>query len=268
MLENLNLEVGLSHEDYKRTLPGLQRRLYDLEKTCWDEGASTIVVFEGWDAAGKGTTISSITQRLDARGFKLYPIVPPRTYEQQRPWLWRFWLKVPNRGEMVIFDRSWYGRVLGERVEGAVPVKVWRDAFRDIVQFERMLADDGTTILKFFLHISKKEQKKRFHAIEADPLESWRVSPDDWARHKKYDEYVVAIEEMLELTESEYAPWTIVEATSKWYARRKVINTLISAMEKRLGAKAPPPTEYSEANRKDADLREAMESLGGGVLDA
>ena len=121
MLENINLEVTLSREEYKRTLPWMQRRLYDLEKTCWDEGASTIVVFEGWDAAGKGTTISTITQRLDARGFKLYPIVPPRTYEQQRPWLWRFWLKVPNRGEMVIFDRSWYGRVLGERVEEAVP---------------------------------------------------------------------------------------------------------------------------------------------------
>ena len=264
MLENINLEVTLSREEYKRTLPWLQRRLYDLEKACWDEGASTIVVFEGWDAAGKGTTISTITQRLDARGFKLYPIVLPRTYEQQRPWLWRFWLKAPNRGEMVIFDRSWYGRVLGERVEGAVSEKVWRDAFRDIVEFERMLADDGTTILKFFLHISKKEQKKRFRSIEADPLESWRVSEDDWARHKKYDEYLVAAEEMLELTESEYAPWTIVEATSKWHARRKVMDTLIGAMEKRLGSKAPPPTELSEDNAKDADLREAMESLGGG----
>jgi len=129
-----------------------------------------------------------------------------------------------------------------------------------------MLADDGTTILKFFLHISKKEQKKRFRAIEADPLESWRVSEDDWARHKKYDEYVVAIEEMLELTESEYAPWTIVEATSKWHARRKVIDTLIGAMEKRLGAKAPVPKKFSEANGKDADLRAAMETLSGGGL--
>jgi polyphosphate kinase 2 (PPK2 family) len=266
MLENINLGVTLSREEYKRTLSAMQRRLYNLEKACWDEGASTIVVFEGWDAAGKGTTIATITQRLDARGFKLYPIAPPRTYEQQRPWLWRFWLKAPNRGEMVIFDRSWYGRVLGERVEGTVTEKVWRDAFRDIVEFERMLADDGTTILKFFLHISKKEQKKRFRAIEADPLESWRVSEDDWARHKKYDEYVVAIEEMLELTESEYAPWTIVEATSKWHARRKVIDTLIGAMEKRLGAKAPVPKKFSEANGKDADLRAAMETLSGGGL--
>lgn len=266
MLENINLARKLSREEFKRTLPGLQRRLYDLEKACWDEGASTIVVFEGWDAAGKGTTIATVTQRLDARGFKLYPIVPPRTYEQQRPWLWRFWLKVPNRGEMVIFDHSWYGRVMGQRVEGTVPEKAWRDAFRDIVEFERMLADDGTTILKFFLHISKKEQKKRFRAIEADPLEAWRVTDEDWARHKKYDEYLVAAEEMLELTESEYAPWTIVEATSKWYARRKVMDTLIGAMEKRLGAKAPARAEFAESSVKDADLRAAMDSLGGGRL--
>jgi len=261
MLENINLARKLSREEYKRTLPGLQRRLYDLEKACWDEGASTIVIFEGWDAAGKGTTIATLTQRLDARGFKLYPITPPRTYEQQRPWLWRFWLKAPNRGEMVIFDRSWYQRVLGDRVEGTVPEKAWRDAFRDIVEFERMLADDGTAFVKFFLHISKKEQKKRFRAIEADPLEAWRVTAEDWARHKKYGQYVTAIEEMLELTESEYAAWTIVEATSKWYARRKVMETLIAALEKRLGPKAPPAVE---ANGKDADLRAAMDSLGGG----
>jgi polyphosphate kinase 2 (PPK2 family) len=266
MLENINLAKKLSRKEYKRTLPGLQRRLYDLEKACWDEGASTIVVFEGWDAAGKGTTIATVTQRLDARGFKLYPIVPPRTYEQQRPWLWRFWLKVPNRGEMVIFDHSWYGRVMGQRVEGTVPEKAWRDAFRDIVEFERMLADDGTTILKFFLHISKKEQKKRFRTIEANPLEAWRVTEEDWARHKKYDQYLVAAEEMLELTESEYAPWTIIEATSKWHARRKVMDTLIDAMERRLGAKAPAPAGFAESNVKDADLRAAMDSLGGGGL--
>ena len=147
-----------------------------------------MIVFEGWDASGKGTTIAALTQRLDPRGFKLYPITAPRTYEQQRPWLWRFWLKVPNRGEMVIFDHSWYGRVLEERVERNDREKDWRQAYRDIVEFERMLADDGTTILKFFLHISKKEQKQRFEAIEADPLEAWRVTKADWAGNKKYDE--------------------------------------------------------------------------------
>ena len=264
MLENINLKKKLPREEFKRLLPTLQGRLYDLEKACWDQGVPTVIVFEGWDSSGKGTTISAITQRLDPRGFKLYPITEARTYEQQRPWLWRFWLKVPNRGEMVIFDHSWYGRVLEERVEGATPEKSWRQAYRDILDFERMLADDGTTILKFFLHISKKEQKDRFKAIETDPLEAWRVTPEDWARHKKYDDYLIAIEDMLELTESEYAPWTIIEATSKWHARQKVFETIIAGMELRLGANAPPRTEAATAAMKDADLRAAMDSLGEG----
>jgi polyphosphate kinase 2 (PPK2 family) len=262
MLENINLKRKLSREEYKKALPALQRRLYELEKTCWDLGVPSVIVFEGWDAAGKGTTISTLTQRLDPRGFKLHPIVPPRTYEQQRPWLWRFWLKTPNRGEMVIFDHSWYGRVMEERVEGTTPEQLWREAYRDIVEFERMLADDGAVIIKFFLHISKKEQKQRFEAIEKDPLEAWRVTEADWARHKKYGQYLAAVEEMLEQTESEYAPWIIVEATSKWFARQKVFETIIAGMQKALGAKAPPP---DEADGSDSDLREAMESLAGGV---
>jgi polyphosphate kinase 2 (PPK2 family) len=266
MLENINLKKQISREEYKRCLPALQRRLYDLEKACWDHGVPTVIVFEGWDASGKGTTIATLTQRLDPRGFKLYPITPPRTYEQQRPWLWRFWLKVPNRGEMVIFDGSWYGRVLEERVEHTAPEKAVRAAYRDIVEFERMLADDGTVILKFLLHISRKEQGKRFKAIEADPLEAWRVAEPDWARHRKYDEYLAAMEEMLELTESEYGPWTIVEATSKWYARKKVFQTIIAAMEERLGADAPPRTEGAEGAMEDEDLRVAMESMGGGKV--
>jgi len=263
MLENINLKKKLPREEFKRLLPALQGRLYDLEKACWDNGVASVIVFEGWDASGKGTTIATLTQRLDPRGFKLYPITAPRTYEQQRPWLWRFWLRVPNRGEMVIFDHSWYGRVLEERVERAVPEEAWREAYRDIVEFERMLADDGAIILKFFLHISRKEQKKRFQAIEQDPLEAWRVSKADWARNKKYDEYLVAVEDMLELTESEFAPWTIVEATSKWHARRKVFDTIIGAMEKRLGTRAPR-TETGTSKLKDADLRAAMESLSKG----
>jgi len=263
MLENINLDKKISREEFKSSLPALQERLYDLEKACWDQKAPTIIVFEGWDASGKGTAIGALTQRLDPRGFKLYPIVAPRTYEQQRPWLWRFWLKVPNRGEMVIFDHSWYGRVLEQRVEGTILEKEWRQAYRDIVEFERTLADDETTILKFFFHISKKEQKKRFEAVAADPLEAWRVTDADWARHKKYNAYLAASEEMLEQTDTEYAPWTVVEATSKWYARKKLFETIIAAMEKRLGPNAPARTESLAATAKDADLRAAIESLGG-----
>src|SRR5215831_10091372 len=152
MLENLNLKHKLSREEYKRALPALQRRLYDLERVCWQRGVSSIIIFEGWDAAGKGGAISALTERLDPRGFRLHPINAPRTFEQQRPWLWRFWLKIPGAGEMAIFDR--------------------------------MLAADGAVILKFFLHISKKEQKQRFEAMEKDPLERWRVTKGDWERHK------------------------------------------------------------------------------------
>jgi len=264
MLDNINLSKKISREDYERILPGLQKRLYDLEKACWDHAIPTLVVMEGWDASGKGSAIAALTQRLDPRGFKLYPIGGPRTYErEQRPWLWRFWLKVPNRGEMVILDGSWYSQVLEECTKGAMSAKLLRETYRDIVEFERMLADDGTVILKFFLHISRKEQKRRFQVMNKDPLEAWRLTKDDWARHKKYNKYLAATEELLEITETDYAPWTIVEATSKWHARRKVFEVIIAAMEERLGANSPPRAEITGAKMKDADLRAAMDSLGG-----
>jgi polyphosphate kinase 2 (PPK2 family) len=264
MLENLNLHHKLSREEYKRALPTLQRRLYDLGRVCWQHGVPSAIVFEGWDAAGKGGAISALTERLDPRGFRLHPINPPRTFEQARPWLWRFWLKIPGAGEMAIFDRSWYFRVLDERVERIVSEKVWRNAYRDIVEFERTLAANGAVILKFFLHISKKEQKQRFEAMEDDPLESWRVTKADWDRHKQYSKYLAAAEEMLELTETDFAPWTIVEATSKCYARRKIFETLIAALEVRLGRYAPRREETEKEAAKDAELRDAMELLAGG----
>ncbi len=260
MLENINLEKKLSREEYKRMLPSLQMRLYELEKACWDQGVPSVIVFEGWDGSGKGTAISAISQRLDPRGFRLYSTQPPRTFEQQHPWLWRFWLKVPSRGEMLIFDHSWYGRMLDERIDFKLSEDDWRSAGRDILDFERMLADDGTSILKFFFHISKKEQKKRFKAMEEDPLESWRLRKEDWEHHKKYNEYVDVIEEMLELTDTDFAPWVIVEATSTPFACRKVFEAVIASLERRLGSSAPPK---SEQNMNDADLREVMESLEG-----
>ena len=131
MLEQVNLKLKLPHKQYKQVLPGLERRLYDLEKACWDQKIPSIVVFEGWDAAGKGSAIRTLTGRLDPRGFKLRPIRAPRTYEQQYPWLWRFWLKLPNYGEIAIFDGSWYGRVLVERAEKLTPTKQWRKAYRE-----------------------------------------------------------------------------------------------------------------------------------------
>ncbi len=261
MLENVNLKRKLSREEYDGLLPLLQSRLYDLEKDCWDHKVPSVIAFEGWDAAGKGSAIAILTQRLDPRGFKLHSINLPRTFEQSRPWLWRFWLRVPNRGEMVIFDQSWYQRVLRERVESRIPANACREAYSDILDFERMLADDGAVIVKLFFHISRKEQKRRFEAIAASPLEAWRLTKEDWARHKKYDRYLEATEEMLERTESEYAPWTIVEATSRRWATKKTLETIIAALEQRLGGRASPRRASEEAVGKDADLRTAMESL-------
>jgi polyphosphate kinase 2 (PPK2 family) len=246
MLDKIDLTKKLSKKEYRAQLPKLQRRLYDLETAAWKGGVASVILFEGWDAAGKGTAISTLTGRLDPRGFKLYPIRAARTYESRRPWLWRFWLKLPNYGEMAIFDRSWYGRVLVERVEGLTPQSQWQKAYRDIVDFERTIADDGYVLVKFWLHISKKEQRRRFKMLEKHPLKSWQVTDEDWEHHRKYDEYLQAVEEMLERTETEWGPWTIVEATDRWWARVKVFTTIINALDARL-QEAGIPTEAPEA---------------------
>jgi polyphosphate kinase 2 (PPK2 family) len=243
VLDKIDLDRKLSKQEYKDLLPRLQRRLYDLDKASWDAKIPTIILFEGWDAAGKGTSINLLTSRLDPRGFKLYPIQGPRTFEKRLPWLWRFWLKLPNYGEMGIFDRSWYGRVLVERVEGMTPEEEWRKGYRDIVDFEHTLADDGHVIIKFWLHISREEQRRRFKMLEADPLESWHVQVEDWEHHRKYDEYFLAVEEMLERTETEWGPWTIVEATDRRWARVKIFKTIIRRLEEALkerGFELPP----------------------------
>jgi polyphosphate kinase 2 (PPK2 family) len=257
MLEKVDLSCKLSKQEYKAHIPRLQRRLYDLQKACWDAKIPSVIVFEGWDAAGKGTSINLVTSRLDPRGFKLYPIQAPRTYETHLPWLWRFWRKLPNYGEMAIFDRSWYGRVLVERVEGLISLEKWREGYRDIVDFERTLADDGCVIVKYFLHISQKEQKRRFRKLEKDQLESWHVQPEDWEHHRKYDEYVIAIEEMLERTDTEWGPWTIVEATDRYWARNKIFRTIIDRLETALNKRGLPlPAEDTKNEPVEDELAE------------
>ena len=234
MLEKIDLTKKLDKQTYKQNMQILAERLYEVQKGSWDSGIPVVILFEGWDAAGKGTSIQTLTTPIDPRGFKLYPIRAARTYEKQRPWLWRFWLKLPADGEWAIFDRSWYGRVLVERVENFTPENEWRKAYRDIADFERTISDDGTLIIKFFLHISKKEQKKRFKKLTADPLTAWRVSPEDWEHHRRYKEWLLAYEETFEQTESEWAPWTIVEATNRYFTQVKIYQTIIRTLEKRL----------------------------------
>jgi len=249
MLEKLDLSRKLSKAQYKLRLPALHERLYQLQKACWTARIPSILAFEGWDTAGKGTTIAALTQPLEPRGFRLHHIVAPRTFETQLPWLWRFWQKIPNYGEMAIFDRSWYGRVLVERLEKLVPKAEWQRAFRDIVSLERTLADDGYVIIKFFLHISKKEQAKRLKSLEKDPLTAWHVEREDWERNRRYDEHLEAIEEMLEHTETEWGPWTLVESTDRRWRRTRVFETVIERLENALTRRGIPLPERKAVER-------------------
>ncbi len=233
VLENLDLKVKLSRAESDRRLGRARSWLLRLQRTYWKERVSALIVFEGWDAAGKGSSIRALTRRLEPRGYELHPIREPRTLERQMPWLWRFWQKVPTYGSWAVFDRSWYGRVLVERVEGLVD-EDWQKTYRQINDFERALADDRYVIVKFFLHIQKREQKRRFRALEADPLTAWQVEAEDWARHKKYSEYLAATEEMLAYTETEWAPWTIVAATDRRWTRMKVLDTVVERLEQGL----------------------------------
>ncbi|MBE0697220.1 MAG: hypothetical protein IH586_09875 [Anaerolineaceae bacterium] len=263
MLGTLDLSSKMEKVAYKTLMADLSDRLYYIQQASWAAGVPVIILFEGWDAAGKGTTIHKLTDPIDPRGYKIYPIRAVRTYEKKRPWLWRFWLKIPAQGEWAIFDRSWYGRVLVERMENLVEEKDWKRADRDIVDFERTLADDGTLILKFFLHISKKEQKKRFKKLTEDPLNAWRVSEEDLRNHKRYKKWLRVYQEMLEQTDTEWGPWTIVEATDRRHTQVKVYQTIIRALESRLGISAQPmpvlaenegPDESSAKNEETADF--------------
>ncbi len=244
MLENIDLKLKVDKETYKKRMADLSDRLYFVQQGTWAAGIPVIILFEGWDAAGKGTTIQKLTDPIDPRGFKIYPIRAMRTYEKKHPWLWRFWLKIPARGEWAIFDRSWYGRVLVERMEKLATKEEWENAYRDIVDFERNLSDDGALIIKFFLHISKQEQHRRFEKLAKDPLNSWRVAEEDWRNHKRYKKWLQIYEEMLERTETEWGPWTIVEATDMRHTHIKVYETIIRALEERL--KITPEEEATE----------------------
>lgn len=249
MLADVDLSLKLKKSAYQAAAPVLLQRLTALQKACWRAEIPTLIVFEGWDAAGKGSSVRLLTRHLDPRGFTLYAIQAPRDHERQLPWLWRFWQRLPPYGEIAIFDRSWYGRVLVERVEGFTPEEQWRHAYRDIVNFERLLADDGYTIIKFFLHISKAEQARRFRELEADPLLSWYVQPEDWEHHAHYDAYVIAIDEMLERTDTEWGPWTIVEATDRRWTRYRILSVLLVRMEAALAARGvslPPSPALPE----------------------
>ncbi|MEE8450647.1 MAG: hypothetical protein V3R99_02000 [Thermoguttaceae bacterium] len=234
MLELIDLDKKLSKEAYKRVFDELEDRLGECQRAARAAGVPVVIVFEGWDAAGKGTVINRLTQALDPRGFKVHPISAPTDDEEYRPWMWRFWQKLPPADKIAIFDRSWYGRVLFERMEGLTRKRHWKQAYAEIEQFERQLADSGVVIVKFWLHIGREEQRRRFKQIEKHKATSWKVGKSEWKQNKKYDEWVEAVEEMMQRTASADAPWTVVEATQGRFARVKVFETVIRAIEDEL----------------------------------
>lgn len=234
-LNDLPQDKSLEPEEYKRRLKKYQLELLEMQLELKESRHSLIVVVEGPDAAGKGGAIKRTVECLDPRLVRVYSIVKPTPEEYRHHYLWRFWTKLPAYGELAIFDRSWYGRVLVERVEGFCTEAEWKRAYREINEFERTLTDDGAILVKLFLQITKDEQLARFRRREADPYKHWKISDEDWRNRKKWDQHIEAAEEMFERTHTTYAPWTIIPANFKWYARVKFAKTVCQALRKALG---------------------------------
>jgi len=234
MLKQVDLSLTIDHDKYEKELSDLQLRLLMQQQQIRKAGLPVIIMYEGWDASGKGGSILRITEKLDPRGYHVWPISAPNEVERQYHYLWRFWTRLPARGEIVIFDRSWYGRVLVERVEKLTPKETWKRAYRELRDFERMLVDEGTVLIKFWLQISKEEQLKRFKERENDPYKSWKIGPEDWRNREKWDEYVEAAEEMFTETDTPDAPWHIVPAEHKHYARIETARIVADRLEKAL----------------------------------
>jgi AMP-polyphosphate phosphotransferase len=222
---------SLDKETFEKRLGQRQRDLHLLQRRAAERGVSTILVFEGWDAAGKGGAIRRMTPALDARHYQVIPIAAPTDEERAHHYLWRFWRHLPRAGRVTIFDRSWYGRVLVERVEGFASPPEWRRAYVEINQFEDQLLDHGIVLVKFWLHISREEQLRRFKERERSSFKSWKITDEDWRNRKKWDAYEHAVNEMVERTSTRRAPWTLVEANDKYYARIKVLQTVCDRLE-------------------------------------
>jgi len=234
MLERLNMNRKLTAKQYSDQMGKLQVRLRELEFKAFRRKVPVLAVFEGWDAAGKGGAIKRVTEMLDPRGFTVSAYAAPKGEEKTHHYLWRFWRNLPRTGHFAIFDRSYYGRVLVERVEGFCHESEWRRAYREINEFEGQQDSFGTVICKFWLQITKQEQLRRFKSREIDPYRSYKLTEEDWRNRAKWNEYTQAVEDMLQNTSTPFAPWTVVEANHKWFARVKVLKTVVSALEKRL----------------------------------
>ncbi len=234
ILSQLDMEQKQDEHDYRQRLEQLQGRLDQLSRQAKELGVSTIIVFEGWDAAGKGGAIRRIIPGLDARLSQVIPIGAPTAEENKFHYLWRFWRHIPLKGRVTIFDRSWYGRVLVERVEGFASEHEWRRAFSEINEFEDQLVDNDTVICKFWMHITKDEQIRRFERRKTQEHKKWKLTEEDWRNREKWEEYELAVNEMVERTSTRRAHWTLVEGNDKKFARIKVLETICGSLEQKI----------------------------------
>ncbi|HXR61334.1 MAG TPA: UDP-galactose-lipid carrier transferase [Solirubrobacterales bacterium] len=248
-LDEVDLTLKLSREEEERELKALGARLAQLRLTLGGLigecrlGPPLVVVFEGWDASGKGGAIKRLVAPLDPRHVRVSQYAAPTPDEKRHHFLGRFWPALPGWGGMTVFDRSWYGRVLVERVEGFATEDEWRRGYGEIEAFEQTLADEGSTIVKFWLHVSSQEQLKRFEARAGDPLKSWKLTDEDWRNREKRPRYEAAVEEMLEKTDRPHARWRVISAESKRHARVEVMRLAVEEIEAgmRRAGQDPPP---------------------------
>ena len=233
-LAGIDLSKTLTKEQYQKQLKELQKKLSRLHGELYQRRIPVVLAFEGWDAGGKGGAIKRLTQALDPRGYEVHPVSAPNDLEKSHHYLWRFWTAVPKAGHIAIFDRSWYGRVMVERLEGFCSEDEWRRAYKEINNMEECWANSGCIVLKFWMQIDKDEQERRFTERQQNPDKQWKITDEDWRNRAKWDQYEVAVDEMLVRTSTTYAPWIIVEANSKYYARIKVLKTVVDAIEQYL----------------------------------
>ena len=231
-LSEIPLDKMADEDTYKEELDALQERLGELHNRLYRKKVPVVILYEGWDAAGKGGNIKRITSALDPRGYEVHPIASPEPHEKARHYLWRFWTRLPKTGHIAIFDRSWYGRVMVERLEGFCSENDWKRAYHEMNEFEKELHDWGAVIIKFWVQIDKDTQLARFNDRQNTPEKQWKITEEDWRNREKWDQYEVAIDEMIQKTSTTYAPWHILESVDKKYARLKALKIVIEELEK------------------------------------
>ena len=234
VLDSVDLSLSYTREEYKMHLKKLQKKLSLLHSELYRRRIPVVLGFEGWDAGGKGGAIKRLTKCLDPRGYAVNPTAAPNDIEKTHHYLWRFWQNMPKAGHIAIFDRTWYGRVMVERIEGFCTCEEWQRAYKEINDMEEHIANAGAIVIKFWMHIDKDEQERRFQERMSIPEKQWKITDEDWRNREKWDAYEEAVDEMLIRTSTTYAPWVIVEGNDKYYARIKVLKTVVDAIEERL----------------------------------